>query len=115
MKKYGINTPREEFDMAFLQCFLVWLLPLAGHRATVGGWVGGAVEHVLCMHWGEWWDVLGLERLACPARLPGWCLFPSHELMGWGCWRWPNGWVGLAVCCSAGYCVWGGSRRQARG
>ncbi|MED6280857.1 hypothetical protein CHARACLAT_015297 [Characodon lateralis] len=27
-------------------------VPLAGRRATVGGQVGGAAEHVLCLHWG---------------------------------------------------------------
>ncbi|KAK5621008.1 hypothetical protein CRENBAI_015408 [Crenichthys baileyi] len=25
--------------------------------------------------------------------------------MGWVCWRWLDGWAGLAVCCSAGCCV----------
>ncbi|MEQ2288803.1 hypothetical protein AMECASPLE_026503 [Ameca splendens] len=64
--------------VAFLQCFLLGLLPLAGRRAAVGGRVGGVVEHVLCPHWGGCWDALGLEQLACTARLPGWY---SHRLM----------------------------------
>ncbi|MED6246391.1 hypothetical protein ATANTOWER_017209 [Ataeniobius toweri] len=68
---------------------------LAPGHAPGCGQVGGAVEHVLCLHWGGWWVVLGLERLACLARLPGWCMLPSHELTCWAAMAGLDGWVGL--------------------
>ncbi|MEQ2314933.1 hypothetical protein AMECASPLE_017059 [Ameca splendens] len=66
-------------------CGDLTLMPPSGALAPglvpgCGRHVGGAMENVLFLHWGGWRVVLGLVRLVCPVRLPGWHVFFSH---GW--------------------------------
>ncbi|MED6289080.1 hypothetical protein CHARACLAT_032670 [Characodon lateralis] len=74
-----------------------------------GSLVGGAPVR------GSWQCAVLIEmwlRFGGGSGWPAWCMFPSHKLMGWGC-RMVG--AGLAVCCSAGCCVWVGMRRPAKG